>query len=226
MNPLRINKPGKQKPWTEDEVVAGLLAFKAEFGRYPTATEIDAYTYLPSSRSIQRAFGGLVALRKRLIPDDISDHTTGAYRQAKAREADARANKYEGEFYEFLTAHMQEIAVHEHKIIRPGSIASDFFIYLTQSTGIVIDLFYAQDMHSLVGIVNYKVKRYASVPYDTYFISVGNEKLTHELVSAKMRNRLTALPDHIHVVTEQMFKGHIIQEVSARSNFAISKNKP
>ena len=50
--------------WTKENILNGLRKFFDDTGRYPTATEIDQNEYLPSSRQIQRAFGGLRNLRK------------------------------------------------------------------------------------------------------------------------------------------------------------------
>jgi hypothetical protein len=216
---LRKNSPGYQDSWTEEEVRAGLRHFYELHRRYPTAHEIDDFEYLPSSRSIQRSFGGLVALRGKLMPGEVSNFTSGEYRRSKAREADLRARGYEEEFYKFLTANFFEIAIHEHRIIRPGGIASDFFVYLTELSGIVIDLFYAQDIRSLANIVNIKLKRYEALPYPTYFVLVGNPTIGDDLIKRKMANRTLALPAHIKVTTEGEFKRSIVEELRRQSKY-------
>jgi hypothetical protein len=75
------------------------VLFYDQHNRYPTSNEIDAFEYLPTSRTIQRSHGGLVNLRKKLLLGEISDHTTGDYRSEVARKADKRAKHYEEEFY-------------------------------------------------------------------------------------------------------------------------------
>ena len=216
---LRKNKLGHQDPWTEDEILAGLQHFYVLYNRYPTAHEIDDFEFLPTSRSIQRNFGGLVALRKKLTPDSVVDHTAGDYRRNKAKEADLRAKSYEEEFYKFLTDNFFEIAIHEHRIIRPGAVASDFFVYLTEVDGIIIDLFYAQDIRSLVNIVNIKLKRYAPLPYCTYFVLVGNAEISDDAIIQKMANRTSPLPAHIQVLTERKFKQVVIEELRTMSSY-------
>ncbi|MCA9342635.1 hypothetical protein KC950_01320 [Candidatus Saccharibacteria bacterium] len=57
-----------QNSWTKDELRAGFEKFKNINGRYPTSHEIDSFPYLPSARSIQRTFGGLVEIRQQVIP--------------------------------------------------------------------------------------------------------------------------------------------------------------
>ncbi|MGZ6005685.1 MAG: hypothetical protein ACXWLH_06100 [Candidatus Saccharimonadales bacterium] len=220
-NLLRTNKPGHQMPWSDDDLLNGLRYFYQLNGRYPTATEIDPFPYLPSSRSIQRAHGGLVALRQRLLPDEANDYTKGEHRSSKAREADARATKYEEEFYNFLIENFMPVAVHEHKIIRPGNVASDFFIYEDEEKGLVIDLFYAQDIRTLTKVVNIKLKRYSTLPFEVYFILVGNSAITNSQIDQRMENRQTKLPTHIKVVTEISFKSSLINAIKNRSRYSL-----
>jgi hypothetical protein len=219
---LRQNKVGHQLPWSDDELLAGLQKFYDDYGHYPSAGEVDTFAYLPSARSIQRTHGGLVTLRQRLLPDEDSDHTRGDRRRKIASEGDARARKYEEEFYIFLTKHFKEIAVHEHKIIRPGNVASDVFIYLNDSSadGIVIDLFYAQDLITLLKIVTIKNKRYKDLPFTVYFILVGNDGIQQTEIDSRIVNKKVPLPSHINVVTENTFKQNSIDELKLRSKFS------
>jgi hypothetical protein len=73
MSYLRTQKAGSQEPWEIEELRAGLENFNTEHGRYPTAPEIDTYPYLPSARTIERRFGGVIGLRKTLGLDTQSD---------------------------------------------------------------------------------------------------------------------------------------------------------
>jgi hypothetical protein len=220
MQNLRKNTAGYQSVWTDEELLSGLKYFYELEGHFPTSDEIDKFPYLPSARSIQRTHGGLVSLRKRLMPNEHHNFTTGEYRSTKAREADKRARVYEEEFYNFLDTHFESIAIHEHKIIRPGNVASDFFIYLNDKDGVVIDLFYAQDIRTLAKIVQIKLKRYTLLPFDTYFVLVGNPSITNLQIDERMQNRSTALPAHIKVVNERSFKDSIVLALKNRSRFA------
>jgi len=219
---VRLAKNGSQFPWTEEEILAGLSHFYKKHKRYPTAVEIDDYPYLPSARSIQRSYGGLVALRKKLLPNEVSDYTTGEYRKNIARKADARAKAYEEEFYYYLTKYFKEVSIHEHKVIRPGNVNSDFYIYLNDNIGIVIDLFYAQDLRTLLKIVNIMLKRYALVKQDTYLIVVGNINITNVSIRKSLYNRINPLPPNIKVVTENYFKRKILPEQKLISLFLAS----
>ena len=188
--------------------------------RYPTAQEIDDFEFLPSSRSIQRSFGGLVKTRTELGLE-LNNYTKGTYRSEKAKEADARARNYEEEFFTFLKQHFHEIAIHEHKVIRPGNVNSDFFVYLNKSNGIVIDLFYANDIRNLLKIVNIKLLRYSLLPFRVFLIVVGNDSISQEEIKSKMTNKHVPLPSHIAVQTEKHFKNTVIPLLKTKSAFTL-----
>lgn len=218
---LRTARTGHQgAEWTKSEILAGLNHFFKLNGRYPTAREIDVFEYLPSSRSIQRKYGGLVLLRKELIPTSHANYTQGSYRSSVASQTWHRAAKYEEEFYDFLCQHFDPIAIHEHKVMRPGNVTSDYFIYLNKDRGIVLDLFYAQDMHSLGGVINIKLKRYKSLPFKTIFILVGNEQIAINQIHQFLSRRQSSLPQNILVDTEHNFKNSTINQIKALSAYA------
>jgi len=192
--------------WSLANIKDGLLYFYEINNRYPSSVEIDKFEYLPSSRSIQRTFGGLVNMRKELGLERSHNYTKGAKRSKMAKEADNRARIYEKEFYDFLVSKIPEVRVHEHKIIRPGETASDFFIYTNETSGIFLDLFYAKDITSLAGIVNIKTNKCLNVNCPVYFILMGNDQISQREIDEKMLNKKILLPRHIKVITEGYFK--------------------
>ncbi|MBI2589366.1 hypothetical protein HYW35_04165 [Candidatus Saccharibacteria bacterium] len=219
---LRVARNGYQESaWTKSEILAGLERFFELNNRYPTSREIDKFEFLPSSRSLQRQFGGLVALRKELIPASHADFTRGSFRSNVASETWHRATKYEEEFFNFLQFHFQPFAIHEHKIIRPGNVSSDYYIYLSEKEGVIIDLFYAAHLHSLMGVVNIKLKRYIDLPFTTYLVLVGNHELGLQALLDVMGRRKVSLPENILVDTETHFKESTVFELKQRSKFSI-----
>lgn len=216
---LRKNRVGNQVPWTTEELLAGFQYFYQQYGKYPSAHEVDAFEYLPSSRSIQRSYGGLQELRKRLLPDEINNYTKGEYRSKVARATFANGRTLEALFFEYLTSVFSEISVHEHKLIRPGNVNSDYYIYLNDQEGVVIDIFYAESITNLVNVVNIKLKRYSLVTQETYLVVVGNDLLRQEDIELKTKNRQIPLPRHIHVVSELFFKTAVINQLKSKSNY-------
>lgn len=221
---LRRNKNGYQSPWTSEQLSAGLEYFKELHGRYPTAHDVDAFDYLPSSRSIQRSYGGLVSLRKILLPNEVTDFTRGAHRSSAAREAIKNSQKFELGFYNVLTKNFAEIAIHEHKVIRPGGVNCDFYIYLKKDSGVVIDIFYAESLKNLVAIVNIKLKRYVLVKQPTYLVIVGNTQIEQSDIDEKVRNRKGALPSHIQLQSEKYFFETTLPFLISKSDYALPFN--
>jgi len=220
----RRNIVGAQNRWSEDELLGGFIKFKQEFGHFPSSSEIDSYNFLPSARSIQRSHGGLVFLKKRLLPEYLDEHdlTKGSIRSNKAREADKRAKKYEEEFYEFLCKNFSSIAVHEQKRIRPGDVSCDFYIYNDDSDGTVIDLFYAQDIKTMANVVNLKLKRYGVLSNKIIlFVLVGNANIIQSEIENIIANKNIPLPENIKVMNEQHFKDKEIVLIKHKSRYAL-----
>lgn len=216
---LRKALQGGTFSWSDEELVAGFKKFYEVNGHYPNAYEVDQFEYLPSSRSIQRSYGGLVVLRKRLFPDAISSYTSGEYRKKVASDMYKRAQVYEERFYDKLCTIFQEIAIHEQKRIRPGSVASDFFVYLNPLEGVCIDTFYAKDIRSIANIVNIKLKRYAPLKCKVLLVVISEFGLNQQMIDAQVANRSNHLPEHVSVVTEDYFWGKSIKQMSEASRY-------
>lgn len=216
---LRKATNGSQLPWTKEELKSGFEHFKATYGRYPTAHEIDAFPFLPSARSIQRTYGGLVNLRKELYPNEISNYTTGIHRSGVAKNTYQKGKELEVKFYDVLVNNFPEVTVHEHKVIRPGDVSCDFFIYLDQNNGVVIDIFYAESIINLINVVNIKLKRYTLIAPETFLVIVGNPSITQDIIDDKVSNRRIPIPAHINVVSEEYFEKKITNELKVRSSF-------
>jgi len=195
--------------WNLENIRDGLEYFNELNGHYPNCREFNLFEYLPSTKTAERRFGGMVELRKTLSLPGSLNFSSGESRSEIAKQGDARAKIYEKEFYEFIISKIPEVRVHEHKIIRPSGVCCDFFIYTTDNWGIVMDLFYAKDIKSLMNGVNIKLKKYTSVQFPVFFIVVGNEQIKQADIDSLCANRKTLMPEHIHIFTETTFKSDI-----------------
>lgn len=203
--------------WSLDNIKDGLEYYREMHGVYPTSKEIDSFEYLPSARSIQRTFGGLVKIRAQLCLSGPNDYTRGETRSAKAQEADIRARAYEEEFFNFLSSHIAEMRIHEHKVIRPGNVSCDFFVYTSETNGMVLDLFYAADIINVSKIVNIKYKKYLDVRFPVLFIVVGNERILQNEIDQMIVNRKIPLPSNMRVMCESTFKSNFDKLISVGS---------
>src|SRR3989344_1552869 len=100
---LRKQGMGKDKDtWSKGNIFAGLQKFFDEHERYPIATAIDLYGYLPSSRQIQRAFGGLVNIRREL-GFSVTNYGAGQPRALLSKDINSRGFREEKMFEEELS---------------------------------------------------------------------------------------------------------------------------
>lgn len=191
MGNLRTQRPGGQKPWKLEELKAGLENFYAKNNRYPTAPEVDAHPYLPSARSIERSFGGLVELRKALGLDTQTDFREGAHSSARATKINARAHHVEQEVYEFLKERFGKQFVHrEYFFFDDKRTRADFFVYDT-SRGFCVDVFYPSDRRNLIGCLNSKLAKYQGPQMNQYpviFLQM-NKELNQELLDSVISNK-------------------------------------
>lgn len=203
--------------WTLDNIKDGLEYYRELYGNYPTSKEVDRFEFLPAARSIQRNYGGLVNLREQLGLSGSHNYSKGKERGAKAQEADRRARVYEEEFFYFLSSQFAEIRIHEHKVIRPGNVSCDFFIYTSDTEGVIIDLFYAADIDSVSKVVNIKYKKYLEVKFPVLFIVVGNEKISQSSINTMAENRKIILPAFMKVMNESEFKVNLDKFIKIKS---------
>lgn len=199
--------------WNLENIKIAIERYKTENGRYPSTLDFDKTEYLPTSRLIQRNFGGIVKLRQDLQLETPANYTKGAHRSEIAKNTFASGAKYEDTFYNYLIGIVPEIRVHEHKILRPGRVCCDFYIYNTSGQGIAIDIFFAKDMFSVARIVGIKQKRYVNLAFKTLFILVGNDQITQIELDRLAKNKKNEL-GNIEVMTELFFKENINRYVN------------
>ncbi len=160
MNYLRAQKTGNQEPWTLEQLKAGLENFNTKHGRYPTAPEIDAHPYLPSARTIERKFGGVIGLRKTLGLDTQSDMREGAHSSKRASTINAQARKVKKEVLTYLSKVFGGQSVHrEYFFLDDKRTRADFFVDDSKG-GFCVDVFYPSDRRNLTGCLNSKLEKY------------------------------------------------------------------
>jgi len=184
--------------WTIEKIAEGFDKFKTENGHYPTATEIDMCSYLPSSRQIQRRFtGGLPELRKQLKLDCPTDFTKGEYSSMRAHTIGKRAHQLERIVYEYLIEHFGRPFVHrEYFFMDDRRSRTDFFIYF-QKGNFSVDVFFPKDRRSLAGCLNSKMRTYgqnAMLQYPVIFLMMNDDISEEEVVKilAQKKKKLHA----------------------------------
>ncbi len=205
---LRIQKLGSQGSWTIEELSAGLQKFFEENKKYPTATEVDIYKFLPSARSIERKFGGLVALRKKLKLNSQSDFRNGKHSSNRAYLINKRAHSTESVVYEYLLKRFGKEFVHrEYLFIDDKRTRADFFVY-DKNGGFCVDVFYPSNRHNLAGCLNSKLDKYLSeymMQYPVIFLQMNNE-ISQGILDDLIKNKTKSLTKGQKLMSWESFK--------------------
>ena len=205
---LRTQKKGNQKPWTLEELSLGFQHFHNEYKRYPTASEVDTYPYLPSARSIERRFGGLVELRRKLKLETQFDLRSGKHSAERASKINSRAHSVESRVYEFLQSIFGKEFIHrEYFFTDDKRTRADFFIYDTQE-GFCVDVFYPSDRRNLIGCLNSKLLKYHSEymrQYPVIFLQM-NEDIPQETLDTLVQNKKKNLSDGQYLMSWNRFQ--------------------
>ncbi len=181
--------------WTIEKIAEGFEKFNAEHGRYPTSFEIDQYPDLPSSRQIQRQYGGLPNLRGQLKLSGPQDFTKGEYSSLRAKTIGKRAHQLEKKIYDYLVEHFGVPFVHrEYFFVDDRRSRTDFFIY-HKNGNFSVDVFFPKDKRNLTGCLNSKMRTYshgAMIQYPVIFLMMNEEISKEEVMEilSQKRNKL------------------------------------
>lgn len=216
-----MNKPiyeldlPKGTKWSKTNILAGFHKFFAENNRLPTAHEIDAIPYLPSSRQIQRKFGGLQELREEL-GFKIRSFSEGEIRRQKAIEINVKGHRYENYLQDELVKYFGEEFVHNEKSFKTtrakaeGIMRVDFYVYSSKGS-FAVDIFHSQDKYSLIGSINHKLKIYTGLKYKIYLV-LYTDNLNQEQLQVLLKGRRSPTAENIEIVCYDYFLSEIISK--------------
>ncbi|MDP3726375.1 MAG: hypothetical protein Q8R36_04225 [bacterium] len=211
-------KNGHRGSWTLNEIKTGFQKFYEIHGRYPTSREIDVFEYLPSSRSIQRRFGGLVSVREALGLNTSFDLRTGEHSSKRAKEISVRAHKIEKEVYDYLINIFGIEFVHrEYFFTDDRRTRTDFFVYC-KNRNFSVDVFFPKDRHNFIGCLNSKMKTYKDVgtlQYPVIFLQM-NKNISGEEIRKILARKKNKLHTYQQVMVWDEFREFCNKKVSKR----------
>lgn len=178
----------------------GFLRYYNEYGRYPSSLEIDKYQYLPSSRTIQRSWGGLETLRKAMGLE-ITNYTKGKTRSHISAYIGTRGQSEENKLEKILQKKFGEVFVHTQK--RIGQVRADFFIY-TPSGNFAIDIFCFEDKNCFLGDINIKLKTYKDYPHPVIYLPINNRYSSKD-IKKWIDNKKNPIPTNQKVISYKNF---------------------
>lgn len=184
--------------WSVEKIKEGFKKFELEFGRLPTAPEIDKLPYLPSSRQIQRKFGGLEKLREVLGYKD-TNFGRGDYRTKIALRVNKQGRESELELEKILRNKFNEVFVHTERIFDDSKNRVDFYVY-SPDGNFGIDVFFTNTIQDLQKNINLKIDKYQKFPNQLYLV-VANPDFIQEDLDIYSRNKRKALPANTIILT-------------------------
>lgn len=185
--------------WTDELIRSAFERFKKENGRYPTVNDIDRTDYFPSSKQLQRRFGGVRQLREKL-GFDVTDYGVGEFRSVLATEFNKLSRQSEVELERLLFKKFGEMFVHREKpLMQEWQIRLDFFVY-TKTKNFGVDVFVPSTLKQVIDNVNHKQRKYTNPPFLTYFVDANKEHKQEEL-DKKVLSKLNQLHPNIRVIT-------------------------
>jgi len=187
-----------KEKWTIEKIKTGFDKFLIEHGRLPIAPEIDQLEYLPSSRQIQRKFGGLEKLRQTLGYKDIN-FGRGDFRSKIASRVNQKGREVELQLEKVLREKFHEVFVHTERIFDDSKNRVDFYIY-SPDGNFGIDIFYTTTMRDLQKNINVKIDKYQKFPNQLYFV-VANHDFKQENLDKYSQDKKKALPPSTTILT-------------------------
>lgn len=191
--------------WTKERLKAGFDRFQEENGHLPTAPEVDLCAYLPSARQIQRAFGGLRALRQDLGYEQ-TDFGQGEFRSKFAGLNMKRGKTAERELEGVLIEIFGEPFVHIEKKYGTESNRADFFVY-ANGHNFGVDVFYSATSRDIQKNLNLKVEKYKEF-YDStplYFVLANPDFDAFSLSKITLNMSKLALLPELRVMDMKSF---------------------
>ena len=185
--------------WSFDQIKQGLEKFKIDNGRLPSALEIDKLDYLPSSRQIQRKYGGLMSLRQNLgySADDFD-------RSTMARESGLIGINGEKAVEKMLIKHFGDICVHREKPWGDGKNRLDFYVY-SPNGNFGVEVISSKHKNSLVSNLNIKFPKYETFGGKIYLIVIQTTLSLDEIDIIISRKKIPQ-PLNMQIVTFSGFE--------------------
>lgn len=189
---------------------AAFERYKQEFGDYPGAQDCDKCSYLPTARTIQRNFGGLINLKKSLGLDE-TDYRTGTRRITVAAEAMSKSYGSVMEAYQMLCGGFEPVQVHRDDFYLDNGLSgarSDFGVYLNITIGaekIFIDVFYPANTKTMAGCINWKLSKIPEKVAERIYLVCMNPSIEQDIIDSMKSRKINKVRDNIFIISFATF---------------------
>jgi hypothetical protein len=160
------------KKYTIEHIIKTLQDLSKDLGREPTWQEIQGHKDLPTTRTLQRSYGGLQGLRK-LAGFKHIDHTRGALRKNELNRFLSHSLDAEKKLIDVLRDKHGFESVHEQFPFGDNRrYRADCAVFNKKVKHVdIYDIFNPKDKYSLGGCLRVKYKKYKNIQLDQVFLS-------------------------------------------------------
>jgi hypothetical protein len=198
----KLKRYGRTNASSLATIKKGFERFLNDYGHYPTVVEIDDCEYLPTSKTLQRNYGGVKILRRRLELD-VQDYGRGSHRSNIAFRGNKRSFHQETLLKEYLVDRFGEVCVHE-EVKWQGRLRLDFVVY-TKNFRIAIETITSESIRSAFKNLNLKESRYGNFPY-SLFIVLMSKDIKQARLNKRLARKTKPLPEEWFFLTFSSFK--------------------
>lgn len=182
--------------------------FIKENDREPTAIDFDTVGYLPSSRTLQRLYGGLPRFRKE-VGLKINNFTKGKERTKKAKVSMDDCLKDETElFLDLLKKYTRKNVSSPARIFQGRGFTADIRLDI-DDTIYLIDIFKPNSTHSFKGCVHAKNRKYL-LDEESFYIE-GDVKFLYVCVNDEV---MVPINNPIPVMSLLEFRNKFLSQIT------------
>jgi hypothetical protein len=202
-------------PSTDEEIIDSFKKFFNENGHYPSSRELDLCQYTPTSKTFQRRFGSLIAFRIKYSFGPFDFRSTQEKKDKTAKRS-KESIKEEVDLFNFAKdIFKKHTVIREYCEFDDGRKRIDLLIRNSKKEDLRIyaDIFNPEDIRSLIGSVNLKLRKYYPSsrlePYKFFFVC-ANPKVDQYNINDYVERRKNKLSDNQKIITLSEFKKYLI----------------
>lgn len=209
-----------KRTWTLSKVRSGVNTFYNKHNRYPVSRDFDLDPNLPSARHVQRIFGGLVALRKKLKIVSEKDFSKGTHSSLRAQTIKKTASTNQSKVLSTLHKHAPYATIGVKVPIKTHRSTFDFRLS-DKGSVCVVELVNPKDDRTLIECIANKLRKIENLDIKPkkVFIVVLNKKINQkkiELMKKRTRKPLNGRIIEIHSIDsfiERLDKAQSVQKL-------------
>lgn len=185
------------KEESKQRIIQSILDFKDKKGRYPATYDFENEPSLPSARTMQRRYGGIVKFKKEMGIKN-SDNRKGKTRTNKAKEINDRNNKIQHTIIKVLERNFSARNVRQNFApYEDNKINIDYVLYnpdQNKNEAIGFEMFYPSTKNNINGCLNVKTHKKQTleeiIGFKTkFYFVVTNPEFTQKEIDKIMDNK-------------------------------------